>query len=209
MAIGMAIVIIGVLIGLGVLIYSYVLTNRAEEFPKDNVRVINYQPQYADGYREGLLIERKWGKDRSVIEFRPSDINYNEIHKVKNQKVVVKNSLIDAYFYPKGVLSKECAYMYLLPPRVDLLSKPDRKMFSTKFLEEMEKVSATDDVVDIQRKREKVINDLLNLTEGKDMVSDYLENDKRLNKTMGDKIKELREDRKFSGMSGPPNHSGR
>ena len=180
----------------GAVVYFFYKWGKKEEYPTDNIKVVCFMPQYSSGFREGWFVKRIWGKKKSIVEFQPSDINFNKPQFIKNQRVVVKNSILDKYSTPKGIESNEIGYMYLFPHRADLFSKTDQKRYSKEFLEEVETIGEIDDIIEIKNNKEKIQKKLLMKTDGWDMFDDYVKKKKLLDKDIIQDIKSLRDDKK-------------
>ena len=192
-----------ILVIVAAVVYLFYKWNRQEEYPTDNIKVECHMLQFSNGSKEGWFVKRIWGKKRSIIIFQPSDINFNKPQLVKNQRVVVKNSILDKYSTPKGIESNEIGYMYLFPHRADLFSKTDQKRYSKEFLEEVETIGEIDDIIEIKNNKEKIQKKLLMKTEGWDMFDDYVKKKKLLDKDIIQDIKSLRDDKKtFTPTSG-------
>lgn len=194
--------IISCLLILGGFIYIVILKSKEGEFPKDNIKVINFLSQYTNGYCEGFYLNKIFGDKRSIINFRPTDVDFNYAHKVGDQDVVVKNSLIETF--PKGTLSNEVSIMYLLPPDAESLPKDFRETTLGKtFANIIAKQNARDVALEVLKSKSNVEDDLLMRTEGKQRVKEFLEQNLELNKEIV-KIKESNERRGGGNSYMPP-----
>ena len=187
----------------GAVVYFFYKWGKKEEYPTDNIKVICGMRQFSEGHKEGWFVHRIWGKNRSIIIFQPTDINFNKPQLVENQRVVVKNSILEHYSSAKGIESNDIGYLYLYPHRADLFSKTDQKRYSKEFLEEVETIGEIDDIIEIKNNKEKIQKKLLMKTDGWDMFDDYVKKKKLLDKDIIQDIKSLRDDKKtFTPTSG-------
>ncbi|MAG47914.1 hypothetical protein CL617_04875 [archaeon] len=193
------------------LIMYLVHIKRTEHEPMDYTLVDNFMSQYTKGHSQGILLEVIKGKKRDGIVFMPKDVDY--MRKIKNKEkleikpqtiYVSKNKII---LLPRGTWSSERNRMIVLPPYPENFPRDFTQTPFGKHLAKLtEDLNAEDTVIEVQRKRIDVENELLHKTEGGDRMKEHLITDKELTKDFYKKFTDAKEDKK--GTSYTPPHTG-
>ena len=96
----------------------WVLTLKFKEVPLtlDEQKVVNFLPQYTNGYAKGNVIEIIHGDKRTGIKFMPTDADFKELNK--GNSVVIEPKLVwvkHKIHISKGELSANQDEIWLLP----------------------------------------------------------------------------------------------
>jgi len=184
---------------IALVVWLIIIIKKEDDEIRDDIIFENYLPQYANGYSMGIVKKFIKGKRIGVL-FEPRDIDrikfLKEKKKVENQLVFFeKRQLI---FYPKGSLSDERNRLCGLPPNPEDLPEEIKKTTVGKaFMEVIKNANATEEETGILRKRIGLQKELLEKTEGLDIVKDFLEMSEEAKKDFVHQFKH-RDDKKTS-----------
>ena len=161
---------------------TLILYNSKKEIPKDRVYVVNFLRQYTKGnYAKGYLISIKRGPTRSLVEYIPTDINYDKNQKIETQKVIVENNKIIPMM--KGSLSDNEGELWLLPPTSNDFPNEFKEIyFGKKIMKITEDINEKTEENEIIKLRMEAQNQLLRDVKGLNLVRDYIKQDKELMK---------------------------
>jgi len=193
--------ILGALFFIGMaVILVMIIKLQAKEEPMDYTIVDNFMPQYC-GYSQGVLVDIDFGDKIDGVTFIPKDVDYVKRMK-KKEKIEIKPVTIyvkkdKMIFLPRGTLSPERNRLIILPPTPEDFRKEFLETSFGKALAKLvEKMDAEETVIDIQRRRIEMEDELLRRTHGLDRVREYLQIDKELSKDLVKKIVDSKDTKK-------------
>lgn len=108
---------------LGLAIYIIYLYAKDKEDPENQSILINFMPQYTNGFAMGLIDSIQTAKGITKITFFPRDLNYIRLAK-KDKQIVIKPQILFALnkcveFVPCGSLSAFRNIVIVYPPRIE------------------------------------------------------------------------------------------
>lgn len=190
----MSFLLIASLLGLIVVfvlsVIAVILYTSKKEIPKDRVFIINFLRQYTENdFAKGYQTKVIRGEKRSIVEYLPTDINYEKTKKIKPQKIVVQNDKIIPMM--KGTLSNHESELWLLPPKAeDLPQGLKESQFGKMIMEMIENINYKVEERDIIRSAMETQSSILKDTRGMKLAKEHIEIDKGLLKDAKKKMME-------------------
>lgn len=182
---------------IGTFIYLLVLRFRERQEPEDNPQFLNFMPQYAKGHNKGIIDKIIQGDKRVGIRFFPRDLNYvkllKENKKVKIEPITIffKKELV--FPFAKDWSSHRNDIIGLPPTAEDFPESIKRNPIGQALMQAVEGTNKKIEERDLLRSRVKHQSEILQKTEGLDIVEDFMDLEEEKDKQL---IKIVKEEKK-------------
>jgi len=198
-----------VLTVLGIVTYAvYLIVSREKKKWENSNIILNFMPQFCDGYAIGIEVNSKKIGDRELITYQSTDADNKEVDlgkKVELQTIPIGNNKIITHSC--GNLSSRRTIKFLLPPDASYFSKEFREtLFGKALVKLTEEINAENVVVDTLLNKNKVEDKLLKRVEGKERVEEYITHDEELNSQI---LKKVLDTPKNQTNTSPDRYPGR